>query len=76
MKLVVFNEGRPGVWTDRGIVDLSRLVLPLGGHDGMCAIIECLDELKRRWPRGVDEVTAADIRAGAGSPGSKSRPIA
>ena len=37
MKLVVFNEGRPGVWTERGIVDASKVVLPLGGHDGMRA---------------------------------------
>jgi len=28
MKVVVFNEGRPGVWTERGIVDVSKLVLP------------------------------------------------
>src|ERR1051325_8754129 len=46
MKLVVFNEGRPGVWTERGIVDVSKLVLPLGGHDGMRAIIERFDELE------------------------------
>jgi 2-keto-4-pentenoate hydratase/2-oxohepta-3-ene-1,7-dioic acid hydratase in catechol pathway len=31
---------------------------------------------KRRWPRGVDEVTAADIRANTGGPGSRSRPLA
>lgn len=46
MKLVVFNEGRPGVWTDRGIVDVSKLVLPFGGHDGMRSLIERFDELK------------------------------
>ena len=46
MKLVVFNEGRPGVWTERGIVDVSKLVLPWGGHDGMRAIIERFDELQ------------------------------
>jgi len=46
MKLVVFNEGRPGLWTDRGVVDVSKLVLPLGGQDGMRAIIERFDELK------------------------------
>src|SRR5690348_16778729 len=45
MKLVVFDEGRPGVWTERGIVDVSSLVLPWGGHDGMRAIIERFDEL-------------------------------
>jgi 2-keto-4-pentenoate hydratase/2-oxohepta-3-ene-1,7-dioic acid hydratase in catechol pathway len=46
MKLVVFNEGRPGIWTERGIVDVSKLVLPQGGHDGMRSIIERWDELE------------------------------
>jgi 2-keto-4-pentenoate hydratase/2-oxohepta-3-ene-1,7-dioic acid hydratase in catechol pathway len=46
MKLVVFNEGRPGVITQRGIVDVSKPVLPFGGHDGMCAIIERFAELE------------------------------
>src|SRR5262245_40983336 len=45
MKFVVFNEGRPGVLTERGIVDVSKLVLPLGGQDGMRAIIERFSEL-------------------------------
>ena len=34
-----------------------------------------VDPSKRRWPRGVDEVTAADVRNGTGGPGSKSRPL-
>jgi 2-keto-4-pentenoate hydratase/2-oxohepta-3-ene-1,7-dioic acid hydratase in catechol pathway len=46
MKLVVFNEGRPGVLTQRGIVDVSDLVLPFGGQDGMCSIIERFHELE------------------------------
>jgi 2-keto-4-pentenoate hydratase/2-oxohepta-3-ene-1,7-dioic acid hydratase in catechol pathway len=33
------------------------------------------DDMKRRWPRGVDEVTASDMRNGTGGPGSKSRPL-
>ena len=33
------------------------------------------DTLKRSWPRGVDEVTAQDIRNGTGGPGSKARPL-
>ena len=33
------------------------------------------DSLKRKWPRGVDEVTAQDIREGTGGPGSKARPL-
>jgi hypothetical protein len=36
---------------------------------------DVVDPLKRRWPRGVDEVTAADIRNNTGGPGSKSRPL-
>jgi 2-keto-4-pentenoate hydratase/2-oxohepta-3-ene-1,7-dioic acid hydratase in catechol pathway len=35
---------------------------------------EVTDPLERRWPRGVDEVTASDIRNGTGGPGSKARP--
>lgn len=46
MKLVVFNEGRPGVLTDRGVVDVSKLVLPFGGQDGMRTIIERFAELE------------------------------
>jgi 2-keto-4-pentenoate hydratase/2-oxohepta-3-ene-1,7-dioic acid hydratase in catechol pathway len=34
------------------------------------------DPSKRRWPKGVDEVTAAGVRAGQGAaPGSQSRPL-
>ncbi len=33
------------------------------------------DPLKRRWPRGVDEATAQDIREGAGGPGRRVRPL-
>jgi 2-keto-4-pentenoate hydratase/2-oxohepta-3-ene-1,7-dioic acid hydratase in catechol pathway len=36
---------------------------------------DVVDPLERRWPRGVDEVTAADIRNNTGGPGSKSRPL-
>src|ERR1051325_227168 len=34
-----------------------------------------VDPLKRRWPRGVDEATAADIRNNAGAPGARARPL-
>jgi 2-keto-4-pentenoate hydratase/2-oxohepta-3-ene-1,7-dioic acid hydratase in catechol pathway len=37
--------------------------------------VNVADPSKRRWPRGVDEATAADIRNGAGGPGQKSRPL-
>ena len=33
------------------------------------------DPLKRRWPRGVDEATARDIREGTGGPGRQARPL-
>ena len=33
------------------------------------------DPLKRRWPKGIDEATAKDIREGAGGPGRQSRPL-
>ena len=63
MKLVVFNEGRPGVWTERGIVDVGRLVLPLGGHDGMRAIIERFDELEPRLTAMANESVALPLES-------------
>jgi 2-keto-4-pentenoate hydratase/2-oxohepta-3-ene-1,7-dioic acid hydratase in catechol pathway len=58
MKLVLFNEGRPGVLTDRGIVDVSKTVLPFGGHDGMRAIIERFDELEPKLTALATEAAA------------------
>ncbi|MBV9597921.1 MAG: fumarylacetoacetate hydrolase family protein [Chloroflexi bacterium] len=58
MKLVLFNEGRPGVLTGRGIVDVSKLVLPFGGHDGMCSIIERFDELEPKLAALASDATA------------------
>jgi 2-keto-4-pentenoate hydratase/2-oxohepta-3-ene-1,7-dioic acid hydratase in catechol pathway len=49
MKLVVFNEGRPGLLTDQGVVDASAVVRPLGasaGQDAMRALISYFDELR------------------------------
>jgi 2-keto-4-pentenoate hydratase/2-oxohepta-3-ene-1,7-dioic acid hydratase in catechol pathway len=34
------------------------------------------DPLKRRWPKAIDEVSAKDLREGAGGPGRRSRPLA
>src|SRR5260370_29890039 len=34
-----------------------------------------VDPLKRRWPRGADEMTAADIRMNTGAPGTQSTPL-
>ena len=33
------------------------------------------DPLKRRWPKGVDEATAKDVREGAGGRGRQARPL-
>ncbi|MBI4313037.1 MAG: fumarylacetoacetate hydrolase family protein [Chloroflexi bacterium] len=33
------------------------------------------DPLKRRWARGVDQLTAEDVRTGAGGPGRRQRPL-
>jgi 2-keto-4-pentenoate hydratase/2-oxohepta-3-ene-1,7-dioic acid hydratase in catechol pathway len=33
------------------------------------------DPLKRKWPTGVDEETAQDVREGAGAPGRRKRPL-
>ena len=49
MKFVVFNEGRPGLLTDKGVVDLSAIVRPLGasgGQDAMRALISNFEELR------------------------------
>lgn len=61
MRLVVFNEGRPGILTKRGVVDASSLVAPLGGHDGMRTLIERFDELKPRLAHLAEEGTAVPL---------------
>ena len=33
------------------------------------------DPLKRRWTKGVDELTAKDLREGTGAPGARQRPL-
>ncbi|MBI2887694.1 MAG: fumarylacetoacetate hydrolase family protein [Chloroflexi bacterium] len=33
------------------------------------------DALKRRWPKGVDEVSARAVREGTGGPGASARPL-
>jgi 2-keto-4-pentenoate hydratase/2-oxohepta-3-ene-1,7-dioic acid hydratase in catechol pathway len=63
MRLVVFNEGRPGVVTDRGIVDVSKTVLPFGGQDGMCAIIERFAQLEPRLIELANEGAALPIES-------------
>jgi 2-keto-4-pentenoate hydratase/2-oxohepta-3-ene-1,7-dioic acid hydratase in catechol pathway len=63
MKLVVFNEGRPGVLTNRGVVDVTNLVSPLGGHDGMRTIIEQFDELKPQLTALAEEGAAAPLES-------------
>lgn len=61
IKLVIFNEGRPGLLTERGVVDLSELVRPVGGHDAMKALITRFDELKPELARLAAEGTAQPL---------------
>src|SRR3954447_23000896 len=54
MKLVIFNEGRPGLLTDRGVVDVSAVVRPLGasgGQDAMRALISHFEEVRPELTR-------------------------
>ena len=61
IKLVIFNEGRPGLLTERGVVDVSALVRPLGGHDAMQAIITRYDELKPQLAKLAAEGAAKPL---------------
>ena len=63
IKLVIFNEGRPGLLTARGVVDVSALVRPLGGHDAMKALITRYEELKPELARLAAEGKAQPLSA-------------
>ena len=63
IKLVIFNEGRPGLLTARGVVDVSALVRPLGGHDAMVALITRYEELKPELARLAAEGAAQPLAA-------------
>ena len=63
INLVIFNEGRPGLLTERGVVDVSALVRPLGGHDAMQALITRYDELKPELTRLAAEGAAQPLAA-------------
>jgi 2-keto-4-pentenoate hydratase/2-oxohepta-3-ene-1,7-dioic acid hydratase in catechol pathway len=63
IKLVIFNEGRPGLLTGRGVVDVSALVRPLGGHDAMVALITRYEELKPELARLAAEGAAQPLAA-------------
>ena len=63
IKLVIFNEGRPGLLTERGVVDVSALVRPLGGHDAMKALITRYEELKPELARLAAEGAAQPLKA-------------
>ena len=63
INLVVFNEGRPGLLTDRGVVDVSALTRPLGGHDAMQTIITRYEELKPELTRLAAEGPAQPLTA-------------
>jgi 2-keto-4-pentenoate hydratase/2-oxohepta-3-ene-1,7-dioic acid hydratase in catechol pathway len=68
IKLVIFNEGRPGLLTERGVIDVSALVRPLGGHDAMVALITRYEELKPELVRlaaagAAQPLTAVTLKA-------------
>jgi 2-keto-4-pentenoate hydratase/2-oxohepta-3-ene-1,7-dioic acid hydratase in catechol pathway len=63
IKLVIFNEGRPGLLTARGVVDVSALVRPHGGHDAMKALITRYEELKPELTRLAAEGKAQPLAA-------------
>ena len=63
IKLVIFNEGRPGLLTERGVVDVSALVRPLGGHDAMQTLITRYAELKPELVRLAAEGAAKPLSA-------------
>ena len=49
MKFVLFNDNRPGLLREDGVVDISDLVSPLGASQGqaaMEAIITHIDDLR------------------------------
>jgi 2-keto-4-pentenoate hydratase/2-oxohepta-3-ene-1,7-dioic acid hydratase in catechol pathway len=60
---VIFNEGRPGLLTERGVVDVSALVRPLGGHDAMVALMTRYEELKPELARLAAEGAAQPLAA-------------
>lgn len=64
MKLVIFDAGRPGVLTDRGVVDVSESVrqyAPRNGEEAMEAIIEHWDELKGELGRLAQSAPAVPL---------------
>lgn len=67
MKLVLFDEGRPGLLQADGVVDISNVVAPLGARTGqraMEAIITHMDDLRTelsRLEREGDTVPLADV---------------
>lgn len=63
INLVVFNEGRPGLLTERGVVDVGALTRPLGGQDAMVQLITRYDELKPELTRLAAEGPAQPLSA-------------
>ena len=54
MKLLLFNDGRPGLLKDDGVVDISEAVRPLAsgrGQEVMQAIIANMDSLRAELSR-------------------------
>jgi len=52
MKLVLFNDGRPGLLTDGGVIDVGQVVGPAGGgQEAMESIITRMDDLRAELSR-------------------------
>ncbi|MEI6669553.1 MAG: fumarylacetoacetate hydrolase family protein [Acidobacteriota bacterium] len=60
---MIYNEGRPGLVTERGVVDLSALVRPLGGQDAMQELITRYAELKPELARLAAQGAAQPLAA-------------
>ena len=63
INVVIFNEGRPGLLTERGVVDVSALTRPLGGQDAMVQLITRYEELKPQLTRLAAEGPAQPLSA-------------
>ena len=64
MKLVLFNDGRPGLLRDDGVVDVSQVVGPAGargGQEAMEAIITHMDDLRAELSRIEKEGDAVPL---------------
>ncbi len=70
MKFVIYNDSRPGILTDAGVIDITDLC-PGGGQDAMVHLITDYDGMKSRLESRANEgapVAGAQLRAPLPSP--------